>query len=105
MSTDRDLEVLIVTLKQSRACTDNMREVLNVVLTISVGEELLRNKVLHLPVVHDHFQEYATELAAASHLDEEGTVKSVSSTWLLSGLTANLNHHMAYSCKTRNMSL
>ncbi len=61
-----------------------------------MGEE-----VLYLLVVLDQFQGYATELAAASQLDEEGTVKSVSSTWLLSGLTANLNHHIAYSCKTR----
>ncbi len=31
--------------------------------------------------------------------EEEVAVKSVSSTWLMSGLTANLEHHIAYSCK------
>lgn len=66
-----------------------------------MGQALLQREVLHLPALHDQFQRYATELALASDLDKEGAVKSVSSTWLLSGLTANLQHHIAYSCKVR----
>lgn len=53
----------------------------------------------HIPAVHDQFQRYVNELAAASHLEGDNVVKLVPSTWLLSGLTANLKHHITYSCK------
>ena len=58
--------------------------------------------MLHLPAVHDFFNRSATELAAASNLEGEiAMVKSASYMWLLSGLTANLQHHMTYTCKVR----
>ncbi len=56
VSRDAYLAVLITTLKQSTSASagiSNMKELLNAALnriTINVGEKLLRNEVLHLPV-------------------------------------------------------
>ena len=104
-SRDSDLEGIISTLKQASANADSIcstTELLNAALnrvTIEVGKALLEKEVVHLPAVHDQFQRYVNELSAASHLEEDNVVKLVPSTWLLSGLTANLKHHITYSCK------
>ncbi len=83
VSRDADLAVLITTLKQSASASagiNNMKELLNVALnriTINVVEELLRNEVLHLPVVHDQFQDYASNLRPFHTYNEEEVVSVI----------------------------
>ncbi len=66
-SVSRDA-VLITTLKQSTSASvgiSTVKELFNVALNriaVNVGEELLQNEILHLPVVHDQFQDYASNL-------------------------------------------
>ena len=64
---------------------------------IYVGEELLQRKVILLPVVHDSgcFHEILTEG------DLQGIEKtSVTSLWVLSNLTSDMQQHLVFSYKT-----
>ena len=51
----------------------------------------------------DWFASYAKELLTATNLESEvvEVTKLVTSRWILSNLTANLKHHMSYSCWAR----
>ena len=103
-STDKDLLQLIATLsKQIPTSIKSTDELTNAAMTrvvVAVGRDLLNGNVMLLPDVHDLFNLYASELSP--HLREEiDTSKLVTSANILSNLKANLQHHIAYSCKTR----
>ena len=105
ISRDSDLQRLINTFEQASTEADritSVSELLQAALittTIQVGNKPLAREVILLPTVHNQFQSYTTELAAASN--QQGSVVSVSAMWVLSGLAANLQHHMTYSCMIR----
>ena len=62
---------------------------------VTVGKTLL------LPKIHSMFINYAQDLANTEDLQETPELKSLSSRWVLSELTAKLQHHMVYSCRIR----
>ena len=102
-STDKDLLQLIATLsKQIPTSIKSTDELTNAAMTravVAVGRDLLNGNVMLLPD-HDLFNLYASELSP--HLHEEiDTSKLVTSANILSNLKANLQYHIAYSCKTR----
>ena len=71
-------------------------------LTIEVGEELLKREVLLLPVAYDRLIAIATKIMERSSTTANVELQSmVSSRWVLSSLTANLQHHITCSCKVR----
>ena len=84
----------------------NLDDVLNAAIiktTVFVGEELLKDHAILLPSVHDSFTSYAKELLTATNLESEvvEVTNLVTSRWIFSNLTANLKHHMSYSCRAR----
>ena len=68
---------------------------------VTVGNVLQENRVMLLPSIHSMFTNYAQDLAKAEDLQEPPELKSLGSRWVLSELTAQLQHHMVYSCKVR----
>jgi len=108
-STDSDLRQLVSSFTQQIPTCDamtNLNDVLNAAIiktTVFVGEELLKDHAILLPSVHDSFTNYAKELLTATNLESEvvDVTKLVTSRWILSNLTANLKHHISYSCRAR----
>jgi hypothetical protein len=66
-----------------------------------VGRELLNGNVMLLPDIHDTFNSYASELSKYLHEDNINMSKLVTSAHIVSNLTANLQHHIAYSCTVK----
>lgn len=102
VSTDYDLKQLIATIHvptNIQSTTDLIEAAMNRV-AIAVGTELLDRNVLLLPSVHDLFCSIANELSV--HLDEVITPsKLVTSAYILSSLTATLQHHITCYCKIK----
>ena len=103
-STDKDLLQLIAILsKQIPTSIKSTDEWINAAMTrvvVAVGRDLLNGNVMLLPHVHNLFNLYASELSY--HLREEiDTSKLVTLANILSNLKTNLQHHIAYCCKTR----
>ena len=107
ISTDSDLKQLIDTYCQQIHCVEKIRtpqDVINIAMAktvVTVGNVLLENRAMLLPIIHSMFTNYAQDLAKAEDLQEPPELKSLSSRWVLSELTAQLQHHMVYSCKVR----
>ena len=85
----------------------NLDDVVNAAIiktTVFVGEELLKDHAILSHSVHDSFTSYAKELLTATNLESEVVEVTilVTSRWILSNLTANLKHHISYSCQARN---
>ena len=68
---------------------------------VTVGNVLQENRAMLLPSIHSMFTNYAQDLAKAEDLQEPPELKSLGSRWVYSELTAQLQHHMVYSCKVR----
>ena len=62
---------------------------------------LLGNQALLLPTIHSTFNSHAEDLVKAKGIQEPQELRTVSSRWILSELTVNFQHHIAYSCKVR----
>ena len=62
-----------------------------------VGNLLLNRQAILLPCIHDQFTTYIREIVAAKGFHET----HVTSRRILSELTANFQHHIAFSCKVR----
>ena len=109
ISTDSELRQLVRTFSQQIPTTDvivSVEDVLNAAIiktTVLVGEELLSNHATLLPSVQDSFSRYVHEFLMATNLESEGGEVNplVPSRWILSNLTANLKHHMSYTCRAR----
>ena len=107
ISTDSELRQLVRTFSQQIPTTDvivSVEDVLNAAIiktTVLVGEELLSNHATLLPSVQDSFSRYVHEFLMATNLESEGGEVNplVPSRWILSNLTANLKHHMSYTCR------
>ena len=107
-SMDSDLLETITTLSHqihepSHDTIQSTSDLIDTAMTrvvIAVGKELLNGNVMLLPDVHELFNSYATELSQYLHEDINIT-KLVTSAYILSNLTANLQHHIAYTCTVK----
>ena len=98
VSTDQDLKNLIQAIEQKTYKNTSTSEVIDECMqqtAAAVGRELLNGNAMLLPDVQDWFRAFAQQ-----RLDLEEKAK-VTSGFILSNLIATLQHHMAYSCKTR----
>ena len=68
-------------------------------VVVTVGRKLLNGNVLLLSNVHDLFCSFATELLY--YLNEEIVISLITSAYILSSLTASLQLHIEYCCKTK----
>ena len=104
-SMDSDLLEVINTLSHQihEPSHDNMKSTSDLVeaammrVVITIGRELLDGNVMLLPDVHERFNSYASELSQYLH-EDVNISKLVTSAYILSNLTANLQHHMTYTC-------
>ena len=72
----------------------------SIMKTVSVGNILLENRAILLPSFHETFMGHVTDTSRVADISLEDT-KDVSSRYILSSLTASLQHHITYSCKVR----
>ena len=106
ISRDSDLEKLISTYTEQIPSIDEVITAHDVMKTamartvVRVGHILLKKQAILLPSVHNIFMSHARDLLKVKHIGCE-EIEHVSSRWVLSDLTANLQHHIAYSCKVR----
>lgn len=107
ISTDTDLKQLIDTYCQQIHSTEQIittQDVINIAMVktlVTVATVLLENRAMLLPHIHSLFTNYAKDLAKTEDLQEPQELTTLSSRWVLSELTAKLQHHMVYSCKVR----
>ena len=66
---------------------------------VMVGNLLSNRQAILLPCIHDQFTTYVREIVAAKGFQET----HVTSRRILSELTANFQHHIAFSCKCASM--
>ena len=66
---------------------------------ILVGEKILEQNAILLPEVYDYFNKMYADITMSQSI--VGLNTTVSSNWLLSELSAILEHHMAYRCSVR----
>ena len=108
-SLDSDLLNMISTLSHqiSEPSNDTIQSISDLIdaamtrMVITVGRELLNGNVMLLPDVHDLFNSYASELSKYLHEDNINISKLVTSAYILSNLTATLQHHIAYTCTVK----
>ena len=71
-------------------------------IAIYVGQQLLEGNALLLPSIHDLLCEYIKQVITANNLELEACTSTlVTSRWVLSSLTATLQHHIACTCTVR----
>jgi len=106
ISRDNDLQQLIDTYTQQIPSIDQVVTAHDVIMTamaktlVRVGHILLEKRAILLPSIHSIFMSHARDLAKIKHLGSE-EIEAITFRWVLSDLTANLQHHIAYSCKVR----
>ncbi len=107
VSRDSDLSHLLSTYSLEIPSNDQVTNNQDVIKTamakklVTVVKLLVDRQVMLLPSIHDHFTRYVWEIVAAKGFQEPQYLKGITSRWILSDLTANLQHHIAYSCKVR----
>ena len=106
ISTDSDLADLITTLSHQIHAPNTIQSTSDLIdaamtrVVVSVGRELLDGNVMLLPDVHELFNSNASQLS--QHLHENINIPElVTSAYVLSNLTANLQHHIMFSCKVK----
>ena len=103
ISTDRELKQLILELSSAPTSITTVQDLVDVAMgkvTVAVAEELLKGTPLLLPDVYDLFCSTAAELS--KHLHEDIDIpRLATSGFILSSLTATLQHHMKYSCNVK----
>ena len=70
-------------------------------VVVEVGRKLLDGYVMLLPDVHDTFNSHAQELTSQYLQEDINVAKLVTSAYILSYLTANLQNHVTYSCPVK----
>ena len=107
ISTDSDLARLTVNMSticpqyshKSKVLT--IQDVIDVSImktVVSVGNILLENRAVLLPNIHEIFMGHVTDMSRVADISLKD-IKDVSSRYILSSLTASLQHHITYSCK------
>ena len=106
ISTDSDLARLIceyvhnIPTIAKVLTTQDVIDVSIMKTVVSVGNILLENRAILLPSIHETFMGHVTDTSRVADISLEDT-KDVSSRYVLSSLTASLQHHITYSCKVR----
>ena len=109
LSTDNDLKQLInlythKIVQESDAHTcEEIIETTMTRITVDVGKKLLRREVFSLPTVFDSFVATAGDICKTTNKNLDNLNSLVSPRWILSNLTANLQHHILYSCWVLSM--
>ena len=107
ISNDEELKALVKTFTQqppSIECIVSNEDIIAAAMNktlITVGKMLLENQALLLPTIHSTFNKHAKDLVMVKGLQEPQELQTISSRWILSELTVNFQHHIAYSCKVR----
>ena len=108
ISRDTDLQQLLTSCRQKILPADSVRSQDDVISSamantvVLVGSELVKGGAILLPTVHDSFCEFARALTSIRNPEGVKDVRSlVTSRWILSNLTVNLQHHITYSCRVR----
>ena len=105
ISRDSDLQSLIEEVRQKTCQPTTLQEVSNLAMNATiahVGKELLQQRAILLPDVHDFFSEYQNTILKASNIEhEEEATNTVTSQWVLSNLTTALQHHLVYACRVK----
>jgi hypothetical protein len=103
-SKDEDLQATISMCKLAllqKPFTQTAEDVLEhamIKTTIDVGNNLLLNNAMLLPVIHTIFDNHVQNLTANESLCD---IYQVTSRWILIQLSDKLNHHMISTCKIR----
>ena len=105
VSNDSDLEELIDEL-QPPATISSLEEAIDAAMirtTKIVATNLLTNSALLLPEIYENFCSHLTTLITSHQIncDDVDIRQLIRARWILSNLTANLQHHISYSCTTR----
>ena len=106
ISTDSDLARLIceyvhnIPTIAKVLTTQDVIDVSIMKTVVSVGNILLENRAILLPSIHETFMGHVTDTSRVADISLEDT-EDVSSRYILSSLTASLQHHITYSCKVR----
>ena len=103
ISRDDDLKSLVDSRQQNTGtgmahdiiCTATNR-MLN-----AVGTMLMEYRATLLPTICSDFNQHTKDLTAAQGIQEPPELKSISSRWILSEITAKYQHHVTYACKVR----
>ena len=101
-SRDDDLQLIIEEVRQKAYQPTTSQEARDLAINATiahVGEQLLQQRALLLPEIHDFFTEQQNQLVMANEIEHEG--EAVTSQWLLSNLTTALQHHLEYACKAK----
>ena len=107
ISTDEDLKELVDTLGQQATVITSMSNAEDIIcavtnrMLITVGTMLMENRAMLLPSILSDFKQYAKDLIIAKCIQEPQELKSISSRWILSEVTAKFQHHVTYICKVR----
>ena len=106
-STDQDLTSINEKLKcelqnEKEICTQDQALLHSVSRSaILVGETLLEKNTVLLPEVYDYFQKTYAGITMSQNIVVQHGLNTISSNWLLSELSAILEHHMAHRCSVR----
>ena len=107
ISTDEDLKELVDTLRQQATVITSMSNAEDIICAVTnrmlntVGTMLMENRAMLLPSILSDFKQYAKDLIIAKCIQEPQELKSISSRWILSEVTAKFQHHFTYICKVR----
>ena len=104
ISRDDDLKSLVDSIGQQNTGTGMAHDIICTAtnrMLIAVGTMLLENRATLLPTICSDFNQHAKDLTAAQGIQEPPELKSISSRWILSEITAKYQHHVTYACKVR----
>ena len=71
-------------------------DVITAVMSRTLVYVLLEKRAILLPSIHSVFAHHVTDLLTITDIGSE-EIGNISSRWVLSDLTANLQHHITYS--------
>ena len=104
ISRDDDLKSLVDNICQQNTGTGMAYDIICAAtnrMLIAVGTMLMENRATLLPTICSDFNQHAKDLTAAQGIQEPPELKSISSRWILSEITAKYQHHVTYACKVR----
>ena len=104
ISNDSDLEQLIKTYSSNSKVVVTIHDAVDYAVnevTVMVAKQLLARNVLLLTNVHESFLNYVHEKIIKNNIQCTESETQVPSRYILSNLTANLQHHIQYNCDKR----
>ena len=106
-STDDDLLSIILNLKGSITLNEDLpcaEAVVNKAIystAVYVGERLIQQEALLLPVVYMIFTDFLSQFKTEANVESEVSEKNAR--WLLSNLIIHLQHHLSYAIRVKKL--